>query len=91
MNINNVTEFCNMMRSVGLSSIIGNLNGCIAHYSAICDCDNPSEKAKKYQECNDMYAAIVRSSIPSNAFSIKKKLKVQSIAFYKNGSLIASY
>ena len=86
MNINNVTEFYNLLKSKGLVSEFSNLIDCVDNYKAKCLCNNPTDKLNTYNNCVSIYTAIVNGPISNYIYKIG-----QSVTFYEKGRVIKSY
>ena len=93
MNINNFSDFYNVLKSCGLdtTSPFDNFVRTVDKYLAECDCINPTAKAQKLSDSKSLYEGIVRGPISSYIHTIKSKKSTMVLHFYNNGRLLISY
>lgn len=93
MNVNNFSEFYNILTSSGLGTVppFDNFKLTVDKYLAECDCINPVEKAKKLADSKSLYESIVRGPISPYINTIKSKKSTTVLNFYNNGRLLITY
>ena len=93
MNINNFTEFYNLIKSCGLQSTspFDNFVKTVDQYIALCSCADMSGKESKLKDSKSIYVSIINGSISSYINTIKSKKSVNTISFYNGGNLIKTY
>jgi hypothetical protein len=93
MNVNNFTEFYNLIKNCGLSSTspFDNFIRTTDQYLSLCECTQPTEKSEKLSSAKSLYEGIVSGPISSHINSIKIKKSSPKIHFYSNGRLLRSY
>jgi len=93
MNINNFTDFYNLIKSCGLQSVspFNNFISTVEQYVSICECDNPSLKAAKLADSINIYESIISGAVSSYINTFKSKKSVSVIHFYNRGRLVRTY
>lgn len=93
MEIKNVTQFCNFIKSnnlTALDSVFSQIITCINNYAASCNCHKVQDKQKIYDNCNRLYTDAVRNIVPKFKNVILPKIPEGRISFYvDNGGLIS--
>ncbi len=93
MNINNFTEFYNLIKTCGLQSTspFNNFVKTVEQYIALCNCVDASGKESKLKASKDIYASIINGSVSSYINTMKSKKSASTISFYNGGVLIKTY
>ena len=93
MNINNFTEFYNLIKLCGLQSTspFDNFVKTVDQYIALCSCADTSGKESKLKDSKSIYVSIINGSISSYINTIKSKKSVNTISFYNGGNRIRTY
>lgn len=92
MDIRNATQFADFLSSSGLSTLDSSfiqIINCANNFRSMCNCYKASDKAKMYNQCNQMYANSVSYVIPKFKNQLLSKTSDRSIYFYSDsGALI---
>ena len=93
MNINNFTEFYNLIISCGLQSTspFDNFVKTVNQYIVLCSCADASGKESKLRDSKNMYVSIINGSVSSYINTLKSKKSASTISFYNGGNLIRTY
>ena len=93
MNINNFTEFYNLIKSCGLQSTspFDNFVKTVDQYIVLCSCADTSGKESKLRDSKNIYVIIINGSVSSYINTLKSKKSASTISFYNGGNLIRTY
>ena len=93
MNINNFTEFYNLIKSCGLQSTspFDNFVKTVDQYIVLCSCLDQSGKESKLKDSKSIYVSIINGSVSSYINTMKSKNSVSTISFYNGVNLIKTY
>ena len=84
MNINNVTQFYNLLLQTGLVDSVPNgriLISCIDEYKYNCGCEKDKNKALVYNRCKALYEDMVRNLNKGTISLIFQKIPDLSVIF----------
>jgi len=84
--IKNATQFVNFMNEynlIGLDPIFNQVAVCLSEYQRACACTSPSSKDGVYQNCKNLYNAIVRNYISKYRGELSRI--ATNIAFLEEG------
>ncbi len=93
MNINNFTEFYNLIKTCGLQSTspFNNFVKTVEQYIAACSCADVGNKESKLKDSKSIYVSIINGSVSSYINTMKSKNSVSTISFYNGVNLIKTY
>lgn len=93
MNINNFTQFYNIIKQCNLesNSPFNNFIKTVDEYITICSCNNPSLKQQKLNDSKRLYSSIIKGSVSNFISIIKSKTGSINISFFDGGVLISKY
>ena len=93
IRINHFTDFYNLIKSVGLSSVppYDNFTKTADRFVSLCGCDQISKKNEAGEDSKRLYISLAKSEISSHVQLIKKKRNVSKIEFYSDNVLISKY
>jgi hypothetical protein len=93
MNVNNFSEFYNLVTTSGLqsSSPFDNYIRNVDSYKALCSCENPTGKEEKRKQVIEMYIQLAGNNVQTYLNIIRSKIGNQKISFFNDGALIRQY